>query len=32
MLLSPPQPLRFVGALGAYVTGLMLTAAVLLSA
>lgn len=36
MLLSPslakPQPLRFVGALGTYVTGLMLVAATLLSA
>lgn len=35
MLLSPnltqPQPLRFVGALGTYVTGLMLVAATLLS-
>ena len=35
MLLSPtlaaPQPLRFVGALGTYVTGLMLVAATLLT-
>lgn len=35
MLMSPtlakPQPLRFVGALGTYVTGLMLVAATLLS-